>query len=1139
MRTLTTMHVVQFSFWDYQSFDLKPGGTAFLGPNGAGKTSLVDAVQIAMVGGHGGHTHFNAQSVHKDHRSIRDYALGTMRSGDGDSEVISRKREEAISYLTLVFEGKDPNDVVSAGICLHATLLEKNHRPLGLFIVPGVRLKLGDHLGALDDSGKAPLEWSVFEAQLRRMAKQAGRTPTLTTKPETYLNELLHAIQHKGRTMEAGKFIRTLSHSLRLKNITSVNDFLRGYLVDAQPIDKQGTLKHIKTVRLLVRQIEDVRQQIVRLSDIERRFAQVAAHHRTRALSIAVRKLLQFETVENQVNQLQQDEQTYIEQGVQLQSDFNRAGVEETTLREKHEELTRRLSSDPQAAAPEHARQLREARQETRTERKRTLWRHVLTFREAVTAVAETLSREKSPHADKLVQISTAWEKRAQKEDTPHPGELTQGYSALVEQKGEIETISRADAAAYSSCVRQLSAAEGRMRAAEKGMTLRRNDDAATAMTLFRAAGIECQTVASLVSVKKPEWQGAIEAFLGRNRHALVVDRGREREAVRILRQANDPLYNVTVVQPAHLAKDLGRTPDPQSVGALIIGNHPVALAYLRRILGPMRQVATEEELERHERSLTRDGMLSANGGTRRLHLVPANECLLGVVVSDDDKRSARQEWQKAKTDEQLASQKAAQSKAANDRLSAMQSDELVKAYEQAFGDYQRASQMVTEVAAIEQAALPDHLRKLREQIQSTKADAESASDKRIELAKRHSANEQALAHTRTQLQQALIQSAALQVAHKEATENPDYDAEQAVSLYQRLFALAEQNGPQTAMSQLENDEKTAQQKLLTQEPGALTEFSGFINEHGINLVEERSNWRTAAVWTHLHHRKLVDSTLAQYEKEANEARDAANQSFRADVAFRMREAIKRVGHDIDDLNRILKTCPEFTGGEKYWFTAVPSVAHRELYDLIQGSALVDAGSAPLFESGDEVQQKLVRFLEACEQGTNRLDNPLEDYRLLFNFDLEIRVGDKKVDTLSKRLGVGSNGEHLVPFYVIAGASLANAYRIKSGEPHDGAAVMIVDEAFHGFDAQNTYVTAQFLKSLGLQLVMAAPDTEVGKLVPVLDSYQDLERSGAEVFVSEIIVKEHARALLESDMPSRNPHLVPAMMKQLSVSAGP
>ena len=95
MKTLSTMHLVQFSFWDYESFNLRQGGTAFLGPNGAGKTSLADAVQIALVGAHGNHMHFNAQSVHKDHRSVRDYALGTMRSGEGDQGVIARKREEA------------------------------------------------------------------------------------------------------------------------------------------------------------------------------------------------------------------------------------------------------------------------------------------------------------------------------------------------------------------------------------------------------------------------------------------------------------------------------------------------------------------------------------------------------------------------------------------------------------------------------------------------------------------------------------------------------------------------------------------------------------------------------------------------------------------------------------------------------------------------------------------------------------------------------------------------------------------------------------------------------------------------------------------------------------------------------------
>ena len=289
VKTLSAMHLVQFSFWDYETFNLRQGGTAFLGPNGAGKTSLADAVQIALVGAHGNHMHFNAQSVHKDQRSVRDYALGTVRSGEGDQGVLARKRDEALSYITLVFEGESPADVVSAGVCLHSVATEKHHRALGLYILPGVRLALEDHLGALDDGGKAPLDWPTFDALARRLAKQAGRTPTLTAKPETYLNELLHVLQHKGRTIDRDKFLRALAQSLRLKGIQSVNDYLRGYLVDAQPIDKQGTLKHIKTVRALVLQIEEVKQQIARLNDIDKRFNGVATQYRTRAVSAAVR----------------------------------------------------------------------------------------------------------------------------------------------------------------------------------------------------------------------------------------------------------------------------------------------------------------------------------------------------------------------------------------------------------------------------------------------------------------------------------------------------------------------------------------------------------------------------------------------------------------------------------------------------------------------------------------------------------------------------------------------------------------------------------------------------------------------------------------------------------------------------------
>jgi chromosome segregation protein len=141
------------------------------------------------------------------------------------------------------------------------------------------------------------------------------------------------------------------------------------------------------------------------------------------------------------------------------------------------------------------------------------------------------------------------------------------------------------------------------------------------------------------------------------------------------------------------------------------------------------------------------------------------------------------------------------------------------------------------------------------------------------------------------------------------------------------------------------------------------------------------------------------------------------------------------------------------------------------------------------------------------------------------------------VDKLSKRMGVASNGEHRVPFYVIAGAALASAYRIKPGSPHRGAGLMLLDEAFYGMDAQNSFVTAEFLKSLGLQLVLAGPDTDVGKLMPVLDSYYDVFRpdNGVDAYFSHVQIKEAAKTLLQSDIPEMHPHLVEQKMQQLSM----
>lgn len=1133
MKRLSQMHLVQYSFWDYETFNLKPGGTAFMGPNGAGKTSLVDAVQIALVGGHGNHIHFNTQSAHNDHRSIRDYALGVTRSGEGDKNASTCKRTEALSYITLVFEGERPEDCVSAGLCIHSLKSEKNHRTMGLYIVPGVRLTLDSHLSA-HGAGKAPLEWETFRALIKAEAKKAGRTETVTDKPVAYLAELLHSIAHKGRSIDPSKFLRSLAKSLQLKNIQSVNDFLRDYLVDAQPIDKQGTLKHMKTVQSLIKQIEEVKQQIARLTDIDRSFATVANLYKTSTINAAVRLQLLKESTDAEVASLRASVISLEEDIKRLESDIESLTAKDLVLKQSYEELQRAYNSDPASQNTGQNRRLREALRSTVTSAKQNIQRIVFELRDALATAARLLESIDYHGAGDVAKAAKELDEQAIKAAYPSLLEIKQALSTMGSAATAVSSILKSNNEALVAASDRFTAATEKYKAAQQGIRLPDND-AAKAIALFNQNGIKCRTVASLVKVHDVQWQSAIESFLGINRFALVVDEGRESDAVRLLRSLSQPLYDVTVVQPVHLKSDIGRDVDTQSVAVLLKSDNDIALTYLRRLFGKMRRVQTEDELKEYDRAMTVDGMLSANGGTRRIRLISADSWALGIEVTNAEKDTLRQEVNRAMTEMNEAQRRVDFAKGADDKARRAVKEVSIEKYSLAATELQAADDRMSAASDVNKDALPDYLvsmqTRMREMLTKLGEIATLMNNARDD----RGLQKGNLQNTVNKLSAAELTLKKLDVEYTDMTSSIDYDSERALAVYDRALAVATEEGPEAALRNLENETNAAKTKLIREEPTAKSDFIAYINDMSINLIDERSDWRLASIWVKNHVKKLTDSTLAEYESSAQEARLAAKQTFHSDVAFRMREAIKRVEHDIDDLNKILKACPEFTGGERYRFIAPPATAHRGLFDLIQRSALDDSATGSLFEAADETQQTLLKFLEACESGDGKEKNPLEDYRLLFNFDLEIRVGDEVKDYLSKRLGVGSNGEHLVPFYVIAGASLANAYRIKIGESHDGAALMIIDEAFHGFDAQNAYVTSQFLKSLGLQIIMAAPDADVGKLTPILDSYYDLDRYGSDVFVGEVVINEAAKDLFKSDMPDLNPALLEQAVEQMQL----
>jgi chromosome segregation protein len=1130
MKALHAVHIVQFSFWDYETFEAAEGGTAFIGPNGAGKTSLVDAIQIAMMGGHGQHLHFNAQSVQKDARSLCDYSLGTMRSGEGDKGVLTRKRDNALSYITLVFKGERESDYVSAGMCIAATAQDRSHRVLGLFVLPGVKLELADHLEDRGDEGQAPCDWGVFETECRAKAKAAGLTPTFTSKPETYVSELLHSIQRADQPIDTRRFLRALGHSINLKHVSSVGDFLRGYLVQATPIDKQGTLRHIKTLRRLNQQIDEVKEQLVRLGDFERRFGTVANLHRTRAAAVATKLRLQVESADEQVGKLSADIETLGESIAKAESALVTLQELEATRQEEYNKVLQDQVNDPERKSAEEAGELKKSYAQALKLAKNGPDDASLQVRSALLELSEALKERAAQVASGLWSLHDVWEANARKGHVPGLGEMQEALSVLTRVKATVADVVRSDGIAAAEASKRLDAVKGKQSAARSGFRIR-DEEVGRALALFEQEGIECQPVASLVRVTDLNWQGAIESFLGRNRFALVVKAGREQDAVRLIRRKQIP--EVTVVQPNHLRDVMHVSPEPKSVAALLKSDNAVALAFLWRILGKMRQVETEAELEEYSRALTADYMLSANGGTRRIRPIDQSEWVLGVQISSKDREDLRQELADAASTATAATARSSRSSAAQAMLTALLAGLTLEKYQLRLSEYETAKRNQESLGLVP-ASMSERLNSLQQQVAKAQTAWEEArnatTNKRIQKSEWHS--EKKTKETDLQTWESRLKQMGEEL--DEATGDIDYDPEQAAAAYERALPMLSKGGLAEALAHLERERQGADTKLPGMAQLVMADFSGFIGEQSINLVEERSDWRKARRWVAGHVKRLTDSTLVEYKAQAEAAREAAEQAFRSDVKYRLREAIQKVEHEIRDLNRMLDTCPPFTGGEKYRFVADISSAHRPLYDLIVRQP-DDGASESLFESND-VQDKLLSLMEASEKGEDKGNNPLEDYRLFYNFDLEIRVEGVKVDVLSKRMGVASNGEHRVPFYVIAGAALATAYRMKPGAGQGGG-LMILDEAFYGMDAQNTFVTAEFLRSLGLQLVMAGPDSDIGKLLPVLDTYFDLTRFGPDVFVERVIVKEAARRLLQSDLPERNPQLVEDKVRQLALAA--
>lgn len=1136
MKRLESVKLVQFLLYEQQEFRLDEI-TGLFGRNGSGKSSVLDAIQIAMLGANKNLMHFNAQADAKvrQSRTLKSYCLGQY--GDSIEDCV---RPQATTYITLVWRDTETNEPVSMGVSVEASLDNETDKVLGRYVARGVELSMSDHLQTVDGQ-TTPLQWSSFRHQLLERSRITGEDP-LFDDGASYVKQVLFMLRGKAGPASYDAFARAFRFALRMSFSKSVDQIVRQDVLEDRPTNIARFKQMVDTFKRINQLVEDVERKIHQGEQVAESFKSALVEARKSATWTGLQASATYE-VSNAAHEkllsdkLNQEEE--LERCSQINASANEA-LEAWNRDMSHLEALQRAHADHAVSAGAH-QDLVQAREKA-SRRQAEFRKETQTFRQLLRNISssELLAQWQPALAlaeQQMGQISSV----QTQVDRDGLQKLTAGLvetlkPALMRVDEESNTIKD-----------NIQLAKDRLNTINLGLE-RANTNRAqigdqTAQLIHECMdhGLHPTPVCDLVKATDPQWQPAIEAYLGRNVEAILLrDSAEEDKAFEIYRnlRGKRTVYGVKIVRSDKARHD-SLHPGADTVASLLQGSNQVAVAYLQGKLGNLKRANTVQEALHGERTLTMDGMLVGPGDFERLKLVPEANLRLGAGArSQADGLKA--EFRKLTAE--LAGLRE-QEKRINQTLqsiqglSSPQTLRLLLGYadqlNEAFAEQDLADQRASGGTSAEYKAICENLLAHQGRKPQLEADARKARDAMI-LA---DAN---LKHLEKDCQHALQDLETKRSVYESCRSHVDYDTDFASDRWDSLLEKFGENYQDMA-DHCANQSERCRKTMNSHINSGQALLGTFLTDHHEVVSEDvMSDWRMAKAWIERQITTLQNTELPLYKEQAREAYEASQNTFRQDVAVVLHANLRYQVTTFKRLNDALKASPAFTNGERYQFRAKVRPDLLPLKKFIENVADFGAEGGLLGEPGAIPVQFEELLREKTVAGNAAVKNPLDDYREFFEFDIEIENEDpvtgqiKTVGHLSKRIGPGSGGEHRAPLYVIAGAALSSAYRMDENN-QDGLRLILLDEAFDKMDTPNIVATMRYLEKLGLQVLLASPGENLPTLTAFLHRYFEIMKDETQhvIHVEERRVSQAMREQFREDMWEYHPELLEAELLAL------
>lgn len=1080
------------------------------GQNAAGKSTLIDALQVVLLGETSSSV-FNKAANEKSERTIKGYLRGEMED-DGEAGYRYLRTGNFSSYIVLEFQDDVKNASFSAGAVFDA--MEDGNHHYRFFIFDG---KIPDHRFVQND---IPMNIEALRRFLKQRYDKKHQWPDSNRAYREALAAKLGSLKHK--------YFSLLKKAVPFSPISDIEKFITEYVCDVRSrieiqdirenLRQYKKLEHVATeIEARIRQLEKIEAQYNEVTQLSERI-HVQGYIIERAeLQVLLGKIdasrSEKASVEKRLGSLAADLKTLEGELEGLKASHDQCVAEKANsdLQKKYDALTQEINAS-------------KARLETGMREVERVQRNLKAYGAKWSTAIEAFGERSEPFGlieqsgfdlNPVRKIAAALRKPVRE---LLEGSSTQDLKALFEGVSQL----RSEAGPLSHGLDQ----EVQNRQEEVREIRRRLDDLKQGIKPYSAKLLELKQLLASELAKKAgrpvavsiladelevgneTWKKAVEAYLHTQKFNLLVEPGFFQEAIELYDRykTEKALYDIGLVD---VEKIMGLNPQPLS-GSLaeeVTSESPAALAYARYLLGRVMKCDQVRQLRQYETAITPECMLYKGFVARQLHPSRWQNPFIGRRAIQE--QIASYEAQLGQEMDRLERLKALQAV-----MSSLAGLEILSRNE-----YEEAVERLEGLGALR--ALEREIEGLVQERNGLDLTWLSKMEERIrryseEIHQKNLARDQILGQ-KGRLEGVLEQL--IQVRIPEETHQAEVAGNRISERYDEVF-VTEMGNPRFEQELRDKKPEIIRENFQRSRKGHESLKEAAVRALQTLRIDYNRNYRMShdsLSEDNAEYAKALEelrqNRLPEYVEKIIAAREKTYYEFRDEFLAKLKGSFDEVTSQINELNDAIRTSS--FGNDRYRFTVKPKPEYKAYYDMIMDPLLLQAGhnifSAAFREKhGTAIEELFKNIIEVDEHVSADAQAELErniklftDYRTYLNFDLLVTdaSGEKK-QRLSKTLLKKSGGETQTPFYISVLASFAQLYRVnQTGAMSNTARLIIFDEAFSKMDGQRIRESLALLKRFKLQAIISAPPDKIPEITPFVEKSLCVMRMEDHAFV--------------------------------------